>query len=66
MLGKSDLIASLESFVQNNEVDLLAMSTRKRSPFEKLFSPSQTKRMVYHTHFPLLAFHSRDIEDDNF
>lgn len=66
LLGKSDLVPSLDSFVQNNDVDLVAMSTRKRSPFEKLFSASQTKRMVYHTHIPLLAFHSRDVEDDNF
>lgn len=66
LLGKSDIVQSLDSFIRNNDVDLLAMSTRKRSPFQKLFSPSMTKKMAYHTGTPLLAFHARESEDENF
>lgn len=57
LLGKSDIIKALDYFIEQNEIELLAMSTRERSPFEKLFSPSITKKMAYHTTIPLLAFH---------
>lgn len=59
LLGKADILKSLDRYIEQNDIELIAMSTRKRSPFEKLFSPSITKKMVYHTSVPLLAFHSR-------
>lgn len=60
LLGKQNIVKSLDHFIDNNEVELLAMSTRNRSPFEKFFSPGLTKRMAYHTSIPLLAFHTNE------
>jgi nucleotide-binding universal stress UspA family protein len=48
----------LEDFIEKNKVDLLALSMRKRNTFSKLFERSLTKKMVYHSHTPLLAFHA--------
>lgn len=48
----------LEDFIEKNKVDLLALSMRKRNIFSKLFEPSLTKKMAYHSHIPLLAFHA--------
>lgn len=47
----------LEDFIEKNKVDLLALSMRKRNIFSKLFDRSLTKKMAYHSHTPLLAFH---------
>jgi nucleotide-binding universal stress UspA family protein len=48
----------LEDFIEKNNVDLLALSMRKRNIFAKLFDHSLTKRMAYHSQTPLLAFHA--------
>ncbi len=48
----------LEDFIEKNNVDLLALSMRKRNIFSKLFDRSLTKKMAYHSHTPLLAFHA--------
>jgi hypothetical protein len=31
---------------------------RKRNFAERIFGKSMTKKMLYHTHMPLMAFHS--------
>lgn len=46
---------TLEEYMSNNEVDMLAMVTYQRSFTESIFHPSLTKRMAYHTRIPLLA-----------
>jgi nucleotide-binding universal stress UspA family protein len=46
---------ALENFISQNEIDLLAMVTYKRSFADKIFHPGITKRMSYHTKIPLLA-----------
>lgn len=46
---------ALENFISQNEIDLLAMVTYKRSFADKIFHPSITKKMSYHTKIPLLA-----------
>ncbi|HKR04357.1 MAG TPA: universal stress protein [Bacteroidia bacterium] len=48
----------LEDFMEKNKVDLLALSMRKRNIFSKLFDRSLSKKMAYHSHTPLLAFHA--------
>jgi hypothetical protein len=41
-------------------VDLLCMSTLRRSFFEKLYKGSLTKKMVYQAQVPILAFHVKE------
>jgi nucleotide-binding universal stress UspA family protein len=48
----------LETIVKEQHADLLAMSMRRRNLFMKLFGPSLTKRMNYHTHIPMLTLHT--------
>lgn len=47
----------IESFMAKNNVDMLAMITRKNDLFSRLFSKSNTREMVMHTHIPIFAFH---------
>lgn len=45
------------SFIKDNQVDMVAMVTRKQDFFSRLFAKSNTKSMAMHTEIPLFAFH---------
>jgi len=47
----------LNSYCENNKIDMLVMSIPKMSLFEKLFVPnlSMARKMSFHTHTPLLT-----------
>ena len=53
----------IEKFIDVVDADLIALSTKNRNPFEKLFSKSMTKEMAFHSKIPLLAFHIKNIKD---
>jgi nucleotide-binding universal stress UspA family protein len=47
---------TLEEYIEQNDIDLLAMVTYKKTFFNRVFHPSMSKRMSYHTKIPLLVF----------
>ncbi len=47
----------MNHFIMDSKTDIIAMSTKKRKLFNRLFDRSLTKEMAYHTHIPLLVFH---------
>lgn len=47
----------LDFIIEEQKADMLALTNRKRNIFTKLFSPSLTKRMSFHTHIPVISFH---------
>lgn len=52
------VLNGIEAYCDETNVDLLIMSARERSFIEKfLINPSVTKKLVIHTHVPLLVFH---------
>jgi len=65
VMEHTDIKKGLDLFVDSAGADLLALSTRKRSVFEKLFDSSLTKQMAYHIKIPLLAFHATVSEEDS-
>lgn len=48
----------IEEYAHANEIDLIAMTVRKRSLLERVFYPSITKKMFLHSYVPLLIFNS--------
>lgn len=52
---EEDIARALESFTEQMNADWIALITHKRSLFEKLYNPSLTKEMAYHSKIPLLA-----------
>lgn len=46
---------SLQDFIKDNDIDILVMVTYQPNFWNRIFSPSKTKRMSYHTRIPLLA-----------
>ncbi|MDP6907884.1 MAG: universal stress protein [Flavobacteriales bacterium] len=53
-----DVRYGIERFIQENQVDLLAMVTRRSDLISKLFGLSVTKQMMLDTSVPLVAFHN--------
>ncbi len=56
IVGKN-ILESLEKFIGENKVDIISLTTHKRNMITRLFNPSLAKRMIFHTHTPLLVFH---------
>jgi len=50
-------ISDLEKYVVKNDIDLIAMTKRKRNRIAQLFSPAITRKILFHTDIPLLVFH---------
>lgn len=48
----------LNSYIVEQEADILVMSNHRRNFFGKLFTPSKTRKMLGSTHIPLLAMHA--------
>jgi nucleotide-binding universal stress UspA family protein len=63
VISDANINTGLDALIEKTGVDIIALATRKRSLFEKIFNPSITKKFSYYTNTPLLAFHSGK-EDD--
>lgn len=55
----TDFEKSLQEYIAINEVDMLAMISYQRSFWNRIFDPSMTRRMAYHTKIPLLVISSK-------
>lgn len=53
-----DVFKALRDYVEENGVDLLAMTTHHKGLFKRLFEGSMTRKMVSHGNAPIMAFHS--------
>lgn len=60
LYGK-DFEESLQKHIRENEIDVLAMVPYKKGFLDRLFHPSTTKKMSYHTTIPLLVIPSAEI-----
>ncbi len=58
LIQRNDVLQGLEDYIEEKEIDMLALTTQKRGVIERLFNPSLAKQMLFHTHIPLLVFHS--------
>lgn len=54
-INEVDVVTSIQTFVHDNQVDMLAVSIYKRDFFEDFFQSSVSKELVYHATLPLLA-----------
>ena len=58
LIEHDDVLEGLEDYIDEKDIDMIALTTHKRGVFEKLFNPSLAKKMLFHTNIPLLVFHS--------
>jgi nucleotide-binding universal stress UspA family protein len=55
-----NVLEKLNKAIDELGVEILCMSTVKRTFLERIFKSSLTKEMVYQTHHPLLVFHIQE------
>ena len=52
-----DVVDGINNFVDHHKIDLLVMLPKKHTLFSRLFHESNSKKMAFHTHIPLLTIH---------
>ena len=52
---EGDMLKGIDSFVQEAKIDILALTTAKRNIFARMFNPSMSRKMLFHTDTPLLV-----------
>ncbi|HPH63759.1 MAG TPA: universal stress protein [Paludibacteraceae bacterium] len=57
-LRGEDMLKSIDNFIAENKIDMIALTTHKRNLFTRLFNPSVARKMVFHAKTPLLVFHA--------
>jgi nucleotide-binding universal stress UspA family protein len=60
LLETMDIQQGLEDFIEERDIDILAVTMRKRNFFTRLFKPSMTKKFLFQTHIPLLVFQTKN------
>ena len=53
-----DITEGINHFVDHHKIDMLIMLPKKHTLFSRLFQESNTKKMAFHTHVPLLTIHN--------
>lgn len=53
-----DILDEIDKYIRSNHIDVLALTTHKRSMLTRIFNPSIARRMLFHTTVPLLVFHA--------
>lgn len=56
--NQSNLLEAIDKYVTDNQINLIALTHRKRNLIKKIFNPSLARKIFYHTEQPLLVFHS--------
>jgi len=55
-----NILNGLETYIRDNGIDALAVTTHKRNLLEKMFIPSVSRKIYSETGKPLLVFHSAE------
>jgi nucleotide-binding universal stress UspA family protein len=50
----NDVVKGLEDFAAGHDIQMLVLIPHKHTIFERLFLKSDTRKMIFHTHIPLL------------
>ncbi|MCH5327734.1 MAG: universal stress protein [Coprobacter sp.] len=58
LLDSTGFLEGVESLVREGKIDVLAITSRKRNIFARLFNPSMAHKMLFHSDTPLLVLPS--------
>lgn len=53
---EKNLIKDLDEYITQNKINVIAMTSRRRSLISKLFAGDVTRKILYHSTIPLLVF----------
>lgn len=55
LITGADTTSALEAFVEENNIDIIALTTAKRNIFSRIFKPSVSRKMLFHSDIPLFV-----------
>jgi nucleotide-binding universal stress UspA family protein len=58
LLEEESVYDGINNYLSEIKADMFAISMRNRSFIQNVFKPGLTKKMVYHTHTPVMIFHT--------
>ncbi|MDP2335108.1 MAG: universal stress protein [Bacteroidota bacterium] len=57
LVHSNKLTEAIDGFIQENQIDVLALTTHRRNLLTRFFNPSISRKLVLHTQTPILVFH---------
>ena len=57
-LVSDNIVNGIETYIRDNNIDALAVTTHKRNLLEKIFTPSVSRKIYSETGKPLLVFNA--------
>ncbi len=57
LLDDSDMLTAYDVFIRQNSIDIISLTTHRRSLLTRMFNPSMARKIVFHTNTPMLVFH---------
>lgn len=58
LLESREVVDGLNFYLDETKANMIVMSMHHRTFFQQIVNRSKTKKMAFHTHIPLLAFHA--------
>ncbi len=55
LIDTNDMLKSLDEYIKDDGIQILALTTSKRNVFARMFSPSISRKMLFHSDTPLLV-----------
>lgn len=55
LISSEDSITSLDEFVRKEDIDIIALTTAKRNIFTRMFRPSVSRKILFHSDTPLFV-----------
>jgi len=59
LLETMDVQQGLEDFIDEQDIDVLAVTTQKRNFIARMFKKSMTRKFLFHSNIPLLIFQAK-------
>lgn len=55
LIDTTDMLSSLDDYIKSEKIEILSLTTSKRNIFARMFSPSISRKMLFHSDTPLLV-----------
>lgn len=55
IINSDDMLISLDDYMKDEKIDILALTTSKRNVFARMFYPSISRKMLFHSDTPLFV-----------
>lgn len=58
LIQNPNLPEAIDQFIQENQINVLALTTHRRNLLTRFFNPSIARKLMLHTQTPILVFHA--------